>query len=42
MTPLSWIFMLVAWAAIVCLNVFCFYNIFKNDKKKSPDDGNDS
>lgn len=33
MTPASWAFMLIVWALIIALNVFCFRAIFnKRDK----------
>lgn len=28
------IFMILSWVAIISLNVFCFYNIFKESKEK--------
>jgi len=35
MTPLSWIFMLSVWTAIIVLNVFCFARMFgKRDAGK--------
>lgn len=37
MTPLSWLYMGVVWAAILWLNVFCFYRIFTK-KKDIPND----
>jgi hypothetical protein len=40
MTPLSWLYMGIVWAAILWLNVFCFYRIFKK-KKKEMDGGSD-
>ena len=33
MTLLSWIYMLSVWAAIIALNVYCFYRIFTNKNK---------
>lgn len=29
MTAVTWIYMLAVWAAIITLNVYCFYRIFK-------------
>ena len=34
MTPLSWVYMLLVWAAIIALNVFCFWNIFRKREDK--------
>lgn len=31
MTPLSWLYMGLVWAAIIALNLFCFYRIFKKN-----------
>lgn len=28
------IFMILSWITIISLNVFCFYNIFKENKEK--------
>jgi len=41
MTPLSWTFMLVVWAAIIALNVFCFGRIFRkrDDRARRQDEG---
>ena len=35
MTPVSWLYMALVWAAIIALNIFCFYRIFK---KKTPNE----
>ena len=37
MTPLSWLYMGLVWTAIIALNTFCFYHVFKK-KKDSGDD----
>lgn len=34
MTPGSWLYMVCVWAAIIALNVFCFYRIFTKGQKK--------
>ncbi len=34
MTPLSWIYMGLVWAAIIALNIFCFSRIFKNKRSE--------
>ncbi len=33
----GFIFMIVTWATITGLNVFCFYKIFKDRKEEIPD-----
>ena len=35
MTLLSWLYMGLVWGAIIALNVFCFYHIFKTKKDRS-------
>ncbi len=40
MTPLTWIYMGIVWAAIIALNVFCFSRIFmkkRNGNSSDPD-----
>lgn len=37
LSPAGMIFMIVTWAAITGLNVFCFYKIFKEKKEEIPD-----
>lgn len=34
MTPGTWIYMLVVWAAIIALNIYCFSRIFAKKKTK--------
>lgn len=33
MTATSWVYMLAVWAAIVVLNVFCFYRLFSHGRE---------
>ena len=40
MTPLSWMYMGLVWAAIIALNVFCFYRIFGRKKNGGEDGAN--
>lgn len=35
MTLWSWLYMGLAWAAIIALNVFCFYRIFKKNGRSN-------
>ena len=41
MTPLSWAYMLVVWAAIIALNVFCFGRMFRNRAGQSEEQHKD-
>ncbi len=34
MTPLSWVYMILVWTAIVAVNVFCFSRMFGKNRKK--------
>jgi hypothetical protein len=31
------LFLIISWSVIITLNVFCFYNIFKESKEKIVD-----
>jgi low affinity Fe/Cu permease len=33
----GWMFLIVSWSVIIGLNVFCFYNIFKQNNEKIVD-----
>ncbi len=33
MTPVSWLYMALVWAAIIALNIFCFCRIFKKSSR---------
>jgi hypothetical protein len=37
LTPVGFIFMVLTWAAIAVLNVFCFSKIFTDKKEEIPD-----
>ena len=34
MTPLNWLYMLIVWAIIIGLNVYCFTRIFMKERGK--------
>jgi hypothetical protein len=40
MTALSWLYLGIVWAAIIALNVFCFYRVFtkKTDNTNKTED----
>ena len=34
LTPGGWMFLVIAWSAILALNVFCFHHIFREKKEE--------
>lgn len=30
---IGWTFMIIGWAAIIALNIYCFYHLFKEKKE---------
>ena len=38
MTPLNWLYMLIVWAIIIGLNIYCFCRIFTKERGKGKEE----